>query len=98
MKFYARSSQMNYRLKNGKGTAYYYIGLADDGTKIGLKYEDMLASLENLVGLTMYLKAFKVKPTLLEIQGGCVGLIAIVKIEGELNDLNDGFLNDFFEL
>lgn len=42
------ASQMRYRLFEGGGEAYYYIGVADDGTPEGISKEDLNKSIESL--------------------------------------------------
>ncbi len=39
---------MRYRLREGNGEAFYYIGVEDNGTAKGLKKEEMLSSLKTI--------------------------------------------------
>lgn len=42
------ASQLKWRLQEGKGTAEYFIGVADDGTIPGITYYDYIESIKNI--------------------------------------------------
>ena len=42
------TTQMNYRLREGNGTAYYLIGVEDSGYPLGIQYIDLMSSFQNL--------------------------------------------------
>ena len=42
------ASQMKWRINEGKGTAEYYIGVADNGTIKGINNEDEIKTFENI--------------------------------------------------
>jgi GTPase len=44
-------TQMNFRLFEGKGKAYYMIGFSDDGFPVGISQENMQESIQNLEGM-----------------------------------------------
>ena len=48
---------MIYRLAEGKGTAYYMIGISDDGFPVGIKKENMEESIENLSQMALEIGA-----------------------------------------
>jgi len=50
-------TQMKFRLSEGKGQAFYVIGVEDDGRKIGLTDEERAESLRNLEKMSRDLKA-----------------------------------------
>ncbi|KAI8812581.1 P-loop containing nucleoside triphosphate hydrolase protein [Cladochytrium replicatum] len=50
-------TQMKYRLSEGDGEAYYEIGVADNGTLVGLSDKDMEATLNSLRKMTSALHA-----------------------------------------
>ncbi len=41
-------TQINYRLYNGRGTCYYYLGVTDWGECVGMTYDNTLKSFINL--------------------------------------------------
>ena len=43
-----RMTQMKYRIYEGLGEALYFIGVSDDGTLLGLNYEEYVESVNNL--------------------------------------------------
>ncbi|CAD8062690.1 unnamed protein product [Paramecium primaurelia] len=51
------TTQMNYRLSEGNGMAYYKIGVEDSGNPLGLNKSDMLGSLRTLCSMAQSLKA-----------------------------------------
>lgn len=51
------TTQLNFRLNEGKGTAIYYIGVDDDGSIYNINKKDMKESYENLKIMTLNLKA-----------------------------------------
>lgn len=42
-------TQFNFRLNEGNGTVYYLIGVLDNGIILGLSYEDLIKSIDNLI-------------------------------------------------
>ncbi|CAD8073356.1 unnamed protein product [Paramecium sonneborni] len=44
-----RTTQMQFRLDEGKGIAYYRVGVEDDGTPTGLNLDEMLVSIQWLI-------------------------------------------------
>ncbi|CAD8084951.1 unnamed protein product [Paramecium sonneborni] len=51
------TTQMNFRLSEGNGMAYYKIGVEDSGNPLGLNKSDMLGSLKTLCLMAQSLKA-----------------------------------------
>jgi len=47
--FDKRKTQMAFRVEEGNGTAFYYLGVMDDGLCAGLSYKDLLISEQNLI-------------------------------------------------
>jgi len=47
-KFNNRMTQMKYRITEGSGEAFYYIGVMDDGTLLGLSEDEYIESVKNL--------------------------------------------------
>ncbi len=54
-RFNKLATQMKWRISEGKGTCYYYIGISDDGSPRGISHEYMKRSLKNLSGIVNYL-------------------------------------------
>ncbi|MCE7737559.1 MAG: elongation factor 1-alpha [Candidatus Heimdallarchaeota archaeon] len=74
------ASQMRFRLYEGNGEAFYYIGVEDDGTPTGISDEELeksLASLEKVASLA------KAKVMLLRKERGNEGLISELLIRRE---------------
>jgi GTPase len=51
-RFQSLASQMNWRLIEGQGTCYYYIGIEDNGTISKLNKKSLYTSLKNLKKIT----------------------------------------------
>lgn len=49
--FEKRKTQMAFRVEEGDGIAFYFIGVMDDGLSVGLPYNELLASEMNLIRL-----------------------------------------------
>ena len=43
-----RTTQMRFRINEGGGEAFYYIGVMDDGTPLGLTQSEYVESVNNL--------------------------------------------------
>ena len=54
-RFHRLATQMKWRISEGKGNCYYFIGITDDGTARGISYTCMKKSIENLVNISNYL-------------------------------------------
>jgi GTPase len=55
-RFHRLATQMKWRISEGKGHCYYYIGITDDGNPRGISYACMKKSIENLVNISNYLR------------------------------------------
>lgn len=53
IKFNKLTSQMLWRLKEGKGKTIYYLGLSDDGTPTGIDKNTMIESQHNLYSMVI---------------------------------------------
>lgn len=49
--FEKRKTQMAFRIEEGDGIAFYFLGVMDDGLPVGLRYNDLLLSETNLIKL-----------------------------------------------
>ena len=47
---------MKFRLKEGQGECFYYIGFEDNGNNLGLSYEDFLLTLSTLAYIAWEIK------------------------------------------
>lgn len=48
-------TQLQYRMEEGDGEMFYYLGIKDNGYIQGINYDELQSSLENLQILTNYL-------------------------------------------
>ena len=55
-RFHKLVTQMSWRINEGVGFCYYYIGIPDDGSPRGISKKCMEESLSNLVKICKYLK------------------------------------------
>ena len=78
LKLQKRTSQMEHRLREGKGTAFYFIGLEDNGNPIGINQEAMFYSLYFLNEMADKLE---VELVVLDFLKGINGIIAHISIK-----------------
>ena len=55
------ASQMKWRINEGNGTAFYFLGIEDDGTVKGLSKEDFSVSIKNLNKIVKFINAKIIK-------------------------------------
>ena len=77
------TTQMKFRLEEGKGEAYYRIGYEDNGHPLGLMKDDFLLSLSTLCYLSLQLKA---EILILAIQEGKQGKVTTVMVRRKIPD------------
>ena len=54
-RFNRLATQMKWRMSEGKGHCYYYVGFTDDGVARGISHICMKKSIENLISISNYL-------------------------------------------
>ena len=76
-----RRTQMLYRLYEGRGTAYYFLGVEDCGNPQGISYNELIITFQNLKKISDGLQ--NIKWISIEIYNGLLknNFTAIVKIE-----------------
>jgi GTPase len=55
-RFHKLATQMKWRISEGNGVCYYYIGITNDGSPKGICHKYMKESIDNLIKITKYLK------------------------------------------
>jgi GTPase len=55
-RFNKLATQMKWRMSEGKGHCYYFIGFTDEGIARGISYACMKKSIENLSNVSNYLR------------------------------------------
>lgn len=55
-RFNKLATQMKWRISEGGGWCYYYIGITDDGSPRGISHKYMKESIKNLLEIAKYLK------------------------------------------
>ena len=55
-RFHKLATQMKWRISEGKGNCYYYIGITDEGSARGISFSSMKKSIENLIKIAEYLR------------------------------------------
>lgn len=84
---------MEHRLREGKGSAFYYIGLEDNGNPIGINQEAMFYSLYFLNEMANKLE---VELVILDFLKGINGIIAHISIKQRTGDERT-YSNDFMD-
>tara|TARA_B110000208_G_scaffold182851_1_gene234989 strand:- start:452 stop:1951 length:1500 start_codon:yes stop_codon:yes gene_type:complete len=79
------SSQMKWRIAEGNGKAYYYIGINDDGSFYGLKYKELNLSIKILKEITKIINVKIVNINKIKIE---CKFYAIIIIENNLKQKN----------
>jgi len=54
-RFHRLATQMKWRISEGKGHCYYFVGFTDEGIARGISYACMKKSIENLANISNYL-------------------------------------------
>lgn len=54
-RFHKLATQMSWRISEGRGMCFYFIGISDDGTPRGISRGCMEKSINNLINITNYL-------------------------------------------
>lgn len=65
-------TQLNWRLAEGMGTCYYELGVMDDGSPLGVSYDDMRSSLDNLCAMANRCHAKAKLQWIARVYNGCV--------------------------
>lgn len=68
-----RMTQMKYRINEGSGEAFYYIGVMDDGTLLGLSEAEYTESVKNLYQIATNIECFVTKLSESTINGAHIG-------------------------
>jgi len=55
-RFSRLATQMKWRISEGKGHCFYYIGITNEGIPRGISYICMKKSIENLISISNYLQ------------------------------------------
>jgi len=72
------ATQMNYRLYNGKGVAFYLIGIQDNGNIIGMNYNALYKSILNLLRICGRIGAHHQKILIIKVSKKYFGLVKII--------------------
>ena len=70
---------MKFRLAEGEGVSFYWIGVRDNGTPTGISYAEMEETLWNLYKMSGVLSA---QISLKEVKTGIKGQIAHIQVIG----------------
>lgn len=68
-----RMTQMKFRINEGSGEAFYYIGVMDDGTLLGLSESEYTESVKNLYQIATNIECFVTKLNESVINGAYIG-------------------------
>lgn len=78
-------TQIKYRIYEGKGKALYILGVKDNGVPIGIKFDELIVSVNIIINLSHELNANINK---IRIYKGIYGYIATIRIQKYINDEN----------
>jgi len=76
-----RMTQMKYRITEGSGEAFYYIGVMDDGTLIGLNEEEYTESVKNLYQIAINIECSVTKLSESIVTGSYIGEFLIRELD-----------------
>ena len=80
-----RTTQLKYRINEGCGEAFYYIGIMDDGTILGLPKDEYIESVNNLnlIALNLECKVITINETI--TNNAYVGYFLVRELENDFN-------------